>query len=111
METFNLNYQKQLFNVVQKTVELKTSILNESFLLANSGKEKKMDSALETLNSIKKKQVKLNDPNIKEILLLLQFIDETVLKLEGRLELKNGFKNEVFDKEVYLEQKPVTQGS
>lgn len=70
--SFNLNYQKQLFNVVQKMVDLKKSVINESFLLANGGKEKKLDSTLSTFYFIKRKNEKITDPNLKEIMLLLQ---------------------------------------
>jgi hypothetical protein len=100
--SFNLGYQKQLFNVVQKIVDLKKSILTEIFLLANSGKEKKIDTPLGKLYFLKRKQQKLEDVNIKEAITLIKKIDEIIVRLEQNLDLKNEFLKDVFDEEDYL---------
>ncbi len=98
----NLNYQKQLFNVVQKIVDLKKSILTETFLLANNGKEKKIDTPLGKLYFLKRKQQKLEDLNIKGVITLIKKIDEMIVSLEQNLDLKNEFCKDVFEEEDYL---------
>lgn len=101
-----LSYQKQLFVLVDNVCKLKNSILTETFLLANNGKEKKVEQPIAKLYYLKRKQEKVQDENIEEAINFMKLIDKLILNLEGRLQLKNNFINDVFEEDDYLCNEP-----
>ena len=103
-----LSYQKQLFVLVDNVCKLKNSILKETFLLANNGKEKKVEQPIAKLYYLKRKQEKVEDENIGDTVNFIKLIDKLIVNLESRLELKNNFIKDVFEEDDYLCNAPKT---
>jgi hypothetical protein len=93
----DLAYQKQLYRVLEKIVDLRTQLLTETAILANNCKPKVWDSPYATARFLEKRMLKEQDENLMTIAPLLKSLIDPIIKLEGNLTLKNSFIEAIGD--------------
>lgn len=87
----SLAYQKQLFNAVEKLVNLRTELIKSAVLLINEGKEKEWPSINSQVKFLRKNIDKSTDGNLKTVSEIARVLEKPIIDLEAHLELKNNF--------------------
>lgn len=87
----SLAYQKQLFNAVEKLVNVRTELIKSAVLLINEGKDKEWPSLNSQVKFLRKNIDKSTDKNLKTVSEIARQLEKPILDLESNLELKNSF--------------------
>lgn len=87
----SLLYQKQLYSTLKSIVDLRTQLISNAAIIANDGKDKEWPTISSKIKFIKNKTEKDQNETLIIISQILKNLEEPIIILEKKLELKNSF--------------------